>query len=78
MHVEKANKMMKDFNYSKYLESLEESGMTLTRTWTGGIYREINNSSFGIIDNTLAPASNRSYFNLFHSFYYFCYLFSYY
>jgi hypothetical protein len=46
-----------DFDYAKYLETLAADGLNHTRTWVG-TYREVP-GSFGITDNTLAPAPNR-------------------
>ncbi len=46
-----------DFDYIKYLDELKSSGLNLTRTFSG-TYHEVP-SSFGIIDNTLAPAAER-------------------
>jgi hypothetical protein len=43
-----------DFKYRPYLEELKAHGLNLTRTFSG-TYFEIP-SSFGIVDNTLAPA----------------------
>src|SRR5260221_35205 len=44
-----------DFEYIKYLDELKARGFNLTRTFSGS-YHELP-SSFGIIDNTLAPAA---------------------
>jgi hypothetical protein len=46
-----------DFDYVRYLDELQTHGLNLTRTWAG-TYREIA-GSFGIAENTLAPAPNR-------------------
>ena len=46
-----------DFDYQRYLKTLHQDGLNLTRVWSGP-YREII-SSFGITDNTLAPLPNR-------------------
>ena len=46
-----------DFDYRRYLETLEKDGLNHTRTFSGA-YREIP-SSFGITDNTLAPKPGR-------------------
>jgi hypothetical protein len=46
-----------DFDYTTYLRTLKADGLNLTRTWVG-TYREIP-GSFGITDNSLAPAPNR-------------------
>lgn len=46
-----------DFDYSTYLKTLQADGLNHTRTWVG-TYREIP-GSFGITDNSLAPAPNR-------------------
>jgi hypothetical protein len=46
-----------DFDYVKYLDTLAADGLNHTRTWAG-TYREIP-GSFGITDNTLAPAPGR-------------------
>jgi len=45
----------KDFNYEKYLKTLHDEGMNYTRIFTGS-YVEIP-GSFGIGNNTLAPAT---------------------
>jgi PA14 domain len=47
-----------DFNYKKYLETLERAGMNHTRVFTGAAYVEPQ-GSFNIAGNTLAPASGR-------------------
>jgi hypothetical protein len=46
-----------DFDYVPYLDELARHGLNLTRTFAGA-YREIG-SSFGIVDNTLAPKLDR-------------------
>ncbi len=46
-----------DFDYVTYLDTLRKDGLNHTRTWYG-TYREIP-GSFGITDNTLAPAPGR-------------------
>lgn len=46
-----------DFDYEKYLESLQQQGMNYTRIFTGS-YVEIP-KSFGIVNNSLAPAVGR-------------------
>lgn len=43
----------RDFPYVPYLDELKAHGLNLTRTFTG-TYFEVR-SSFGIVDNTLAP-----------------------
>jgi hypothetical protein len=47
----------RDFDYVPYLDELQARGFNLTRTFSG-TYREVP-GSFGIIDNTLAPAPKR-------------------
>src|SRR5262249_38631102 len=47
-----------DFDYVQYLDTLQASGLNLTRTFTGGTYVEPP-GAFKIKDNTLAPASGR-------------------
>lgn len=47
-----------DFDYKKYLHTLEEEGMNYTRIFTG-TYFEIYEESFGIQKNTLAPKKGR-------------------
>jgi hypothetical protein len=47
-----------DFDYVKYLDTLEKDKLNLTRTFTGGAYYEPN-GSFNIAQNTLAPAPGR-------------------
>ncbi|HRT09682.1 MAG TPA: DUF6298 domain-containing protein, partial [Candidatus Paceibacterota bacterium] len=46
-----------DFNYARYLETLEREGMNGTRTWAGA-YCEPP-SAFNIASNTLAPLPGR-------------------
>ncbi|MEQ9440493.1 MAG: hypothetical protein RIG62_15670 [Cyclobacteriaceae bacterium] len=46
-----------DFDYEAYLETMQQEGMNYTRIFTGS-YVEIP-GSFGIGNNTLAPAPNR-------------------
>jgi hypothetical protein len=46
-----------DFDYRRYLDELHARGLNLTRTFAG-TYREVP-SSFGIEENTLAPAAGR-------------------
>jgi hypothetical protein len=46
-----------DFDYVRYLDTLQANGLNHTRTFAG-TYREIP-GSFGITDNTLAPLPNR-------------------
>ena len=46
-----------DFDYVRYLDVLQSHSFNLTRVFSGA-YREIR-GSFGIIGNTLAPASGR-------------------
>jgi hypothetical protein len=46
-----------DFDYLKYLDELKADGLNLTRTFSGS-YHELP-SSFGIVDNTLAPKPDR-------------------
>jgi hypothetical protein len=46
-----------DFDYVRYLDELQASGLNQTRTFAG-TYREVP-GSFGITDNTLAPAPGR-------------------
>jgi len=43
----------RDFDYIRYLETLQAAGLNLTRTFAG-TYREVP-GSFGIVDNTLGP-----------------------
>ncbi len=47
-----------DFDYHKYLATLEAEGMNYTRLF-GGSYVEVPGKSFGILRNDLAPASGR-------------------
>jgi len=47
-----------DFDYRTYLRTLSEEGMNYTRVFTGS-YFEIEGESFGIQNNTLAPARNK-------------------
>jgi hypothetical protein len=47
----------RDFDYIPYLNELQARKFNLTRTFSG-VYREVP-SSFGIVDNTLAPAKGR-------------------
>lgn len=47
-----------DFNYQRYLETLERDKCNLTRTFTGGAYLEPQRA-FKIEGNTLAPAPGR-------------------
>ena len=47
-----------DFNYVKYLATLAQDKLNLTRTFTGGAYVEPS-GAFGIARNTLAPAPGR-------------------
>ena len=47
-----------DFDYKTYLQTLAEDGMNYTRIFTGS-YFEIPGTSFGITNNTLAPAKDR-------------------
>jgi len=46
-----------DFDYTAYLEELQKNDLNLTRLWSGS-YREVP-GSFGITQNTLAPAPDR-------------------
>jgi Family of unknown function (DUF6298)/Cellulase (glycosyl hydrolase family 5)/Putative collagen-binding domain of a collagenase len=46
-----------DFDYVKYLDELHTRGLNLTRTFSGS-YHELP-SSFGIVENTLAPKPDR-------------------
>src|SRR6476646_9542643 len=50
--------MNSDFDYHRYLATLEAEGMKYTRLF-GGSYREVPSKSFGILRNTLAPAPER-------------------
>jgi hypothetical protein len=47
-----------DFDYVKYLETLQRGGLNHTRTFTGAAYLELP-GSFNIAKNTLAPGTNR-------------------
>jgi hypothetical protein len=47
----------RDFDYVTYLNELQARKFNLTRTFSG-VYREVP-GSFGIVDNTLAPAKGR-------------------
>src|SRR5512136_3065266 len=47
-----------DFNYVRYLDTLAQDKLNLTRTFTGGAYVEPS-GAFGIARNTLAPAPGR-------------------
>ncbi len=47
-----------DFDYHKYLQTLEAEGMNYTRLF-GGSYVELPAKSFGILRNDLAPAPGR-------------------
>lgn len=47
-----------DFDYRKYLATLEAEGMNYTRVF-GGSYVEVPGKSFGILRNDLAPASGK-------------------
>lgn len=46
-----------DFNYTKYLDTLQAHGLNLTRTFTGAYVEP--SGSFGIAQNTLAPVKGR-------------------
>ena len=46
-----------DFDYTKYLETLKADGLNQVRIFSG-TFREVP-GSFGIVDNTLAPAPGR-------------------
>jgi hypothetical protein len=46
-----------DFDYAKYLRTLESDGLNGTRTWAGAYCEQAG--AFKISDNTLAPASGR-------------------
>jgi hypothetical protein len=50
--------MNADFDYRRYLATLEAEGMNYTRLFPGS-YREVPAKSFGIQRNTLAPAPGR-------------------
>ena len=47
-----------DFDYHRYLATLEASGLNYTRLF-GGSYVEVPAKSFGILRNDLAPAPGR-------------------
>ena len=47
-----------DFDYHKYLDTMQSEGMNYTRIF-GGSYVEVPGKSFGILRNTLAPAPGR-------------------
>jgi len=47
----------RDFNYKKYLKSLESLGFNLTRSFSGAYCEPVG--AFKIQNNTLAPAKNR-------------------
>jgi hypothetical protein len=46
-----------DFDYRKYLKTLEADGLNLTRTFTGAYFEP--SGAFNIAENTLAPAKGR-------------------
>src|SRR5690349_4349915 len=46
-----------DFDYVRYLDTLKAEGLNLTRTFTGSYVEP--QGSFGIAENTLAPAQGR-------------------
>src|SRR5688572_29872434 len=46
-----------DFNYAKYLKTLEKDGLNLTRTFTGAYVEPPG--AFNIASNTLAPVPGR-------------------
>jgi len=48
----------RDFEFTKYLQTLAQDGLNLTRTMTGGSYVEPQ-GAFNIVSNTLAPVSGR-------------------
>lgn len=50
--------MNADFDYRRYLATLEADGLNYTRLF-GGSYREVPGKSFGILRNVLAPAAGR-------------------
>ncbi len=50
--------MNQDFDYRRYLATLESDGLNYTRLF-GGAYREVPGKSFGIARNDLAPAPGR-------------------
>jgi hypothetical protein len=47
----------RDFDYVRYLDTLQKAGFNLTRTFSG-MYREVP-GSFNIVENTLAPRADR-------------------
>ena len=47
----------RDFDYKKYLKTLESIGFNLTRTFSGAYCEPVG--AFKIENNTLAPAKNR-------------------
>jgi hypothetical protein len=47
-----------DFDYHRYLSTIEAAGMNYTRLF-GGSYVEVPGKSFGILRNDLAPAAGR-------------------
>ncbi len=47
----------RDFDYKKYLKTLESLGFNLTRTFSGAYCEPVG--AFKITNNTLAPAKNR-------------------
>ena len=48
----------RDFDYRKYLQTLQTEGLNYTRIFPGS-YREVPGKSFGILRNVLAPADGR-------------------
>lgn len=46
-----------DFNYIKYLDTLQSNKLNLTRTWAGAYYEP--SGAFNISQNTLAPTADR-------------------
>src|SRR5271163_5149113 len=48
----------RDFDYRRYLDTLQSDGLNYTRLFTGS-YVEVPAKSFGILRNDLAPAPNR-------------------
>src|SRR6185503_10219032 len=50
--------MNADFDYRRYLATLQSDGLNYTRLF-GGSYREVPGKSFGIKRNVLAPAPSR-------------------
>jgi hypothetical protein len=50
--------MNPDFDYKKYLDTLQKDGLNYTRIF-GGSYLEVPEKSFGILRNDLAPARGR-------------------